>query len=185
MKVAIAGASGFVGKKLLERLGRDPGIEVLPLARSLRPSCDLFSLLEVEEALKGQEQGIYLVHSMLPSSQLSQGNFADYDLILADNFARAAAKAGLKRIIYLGGIIPKNLEAAPEHLSLHLKSRLEVEEIFRSYKIPVLSLRAGMVMGGEGSSFQMLLRLVDRLPLMVCPAWTQSKSEPIHVDDVV
>ncbi len=185
MKVVIAGASGFVGKKLVNRLIGEGEFEVRSLARSMTPSCDLFSLLEVEKALEGQNQGIYLVHSMLPSSQLSQGNFADYDLILADNFARAAKKCGLKRIIYLGGIIPKELEAHPERLSLHLKSRLEVEDIFRSYDIPLLALRAGIVMGREGSSFQMLLRLVERLPMMVCPAWTQTKSSPIHIDDVV
>jgi nucleoside-diphosphate-sugar epimerase len=185
MKVVIAGASGFVGKYLLERLSKDPSIQVKPLARSLNPPCDLFSLHDVEKALEGQEQGIYLVHSMLPSSQLSQGNFADYDLILADNFARAAKKNGLKRIIYLGGIIPKELELYPEQLSLHLKSRLEVEDIFRSYDIPVLALRAGIVMGKEGSSFQMLIRLVERLPMMICPAWTRTKSSPIHIVDVV
>jgi len=185
MKVVIAGASGFVGKNLVARLSKDKSLEIKSLARSLKPPCDLFSLLEVERALEGQEQGIYLVHSMLPSSQLSQGNFADYDLILADNFARAAKKHGLKRIIYLGGIIPKELEKHPEELSLHLKSRLEVEELFRSYDIPVLALRAGIVMGAEGSSFQMLLRLVERLPMMVCPAWTHTKSSPIHIDDVV
>ncbi len=185
MKVVIAGASGFVGQKLVERLGLDSAIKLRSLARSLDPPCDLFSLLEVERALEGQEQGIYLVHSMLPSSQLSQGNFADYDLILADNFARAAKNKGLKRILYLGGIIPQALEKNPDALSLHLKSRLEVEEIFRSYGIPVLALRASIVMGKEGSSFQMLVRLVKRLPVMVCPAWTHTPSSPIHVDDVV
>lgn len=184
MKVVIAGASGFVGTVLVERLRQDPSLEVRSLARSVKPSCDLFSLLDVEEALKGQEQAIYLVHSMLPSSHLSQGNFADYDLILADNFARAAKKNGLQRILYLGGILPSQSQNSPLDLSLHLKSRLEVEEIFKSYNIPVLALRAGIVMGKEGSSFQMLMRLVQRLSVMICPAWTRRKSSPIHVRDV-
>ena len=193
MKVVIAGASGFVGHELVKRLVRDPSIMVRALARSLKDeakpnfetrTCDLFSLLDVEHGLVGQQQAIYLVHSMLPSSQLTQGSFADYDLILADNFARAAKKNNLQRIIYLGGIIPEDKNSHPEELSLHLRSRLEVENIFRSYKIPVLSLRAGIIMGKEGSSFQMLLRLVLRLPFMVFPAWTQSQTSPIHVRDV-
>lgn len=194
MKVVIAGASGFVGKYLIERLKKEPDISLRALGRSLsnikvgdveNMSCDMFSLLDIERALEGQDLAIYLVHSMLPSSQLSQGSFQDYDLIIADNFARAAKKAQIKRVIYLGGIIPKGGEQHPDELSLHLRSRLEVEEIFRSHNIPVLALRAGMIMGKEGSSFQMLLRLVQRLPLMVCPAWTKSRSSPIHVRDVV
>ncbi len=194
MKVVIVGASGFVGKHMIERLLKDSNIQVRALARSLKSEtthnfetlpCDLFSLLDIEKALEGQEEAIYLVHSMLPSSQLSQGNFSDYDLILADNFARAAKKAGIRRILYMGGIIPRENDEHPEDLSLHLKSRFEVEEIFRSYNIPVLALRAGMVLGKEGSSFQMLLRLVQRLPMMICPAWTRSRSSPIHVRDVV
>lgn len=193
MKVVVAGASGFVGKHLIERLKKDPALEIRAIGRTLQNQkkgqiesmqCDLFSLLDVERALEGQDIAIYLVHSMLPSSQLSQGSFEDYDLIIADNFARAAKKKNIKRVIYLGGIIPKGKDSHPEELSIHLRSRLEVEEIFKSYKVPLLALRAGMVMGKEGSSFQMLLRLVQRLPLMVCPAWTRSRSSPIHVKDV-
>ncbi len=193
MKVVVAGASGFVGKELIKRLQEDSSLEIRALGRSLKNAktgqletmhCDLFSLLDVERALEGQDVAIYLVHSMLPSSQLSQGRFEDYDLIIADNFARAAKKQNIKRVVYLGGIIPKGKDSHPEELSLHLRSRLEVEEVFNSYEVPLLALRAGMIMGKEGSSFQMLLRLVQRLPFMICPAWTRSRSSPIHVRDV-
>ncbi|MBS1984607.1 MAG: NAD-dependent epimerase/dehydratase family protein [Bdellovibrionales bacterium] len=193
--LAIAGASGFVGQRLIAALTQEPGVaHIRGLSRS-KPTqatsdkvsftaCDLFSLKDVDEGLKGIDEAIYLVHSMLPSSELAQGNFADYDLILADNFARACVKNGVKRVLYLSGIIPKEGEANPELLSQHLKSRLEVEKIFQSYNLPLVSLRAGIIMGTGGSSFEMILRLVDRLPAMVCPAWTQGKSNPIHVDDV-
>lgn len=193
MKLAIAGASGFVGKALIARLLENPKFQIRALSRSPYESmharlencrCDVFSLLDVENALEGQDEAIYLIHSMSPSSQLSQGNFADYDLILADNFARAAKKNGIKRIIYLGGIVPSD-SLDPQSLSSHLRSRLEVEQVFKSYEIKLLALRAGMVMGMEGSSFQMLMRLVKRLPLMICPAWTQKKSSPIYIQDVV
>ena len=98
--------------------------------------CDLFSATDVENALQGCEQAIYLVHSMLPSSRLVQANFQDMDLLLADNFARAAKKAGLKQIIYLGGLLPEE----KEKLSPHLASRLEVEKTLERIGIPVMTL---------------------------------------------
>jgi uncharacterized protein YbjT (DUF2867 family) len=117
---------------------------------------------------------------MLPSAQLTQGSFQDLDLLVADNFARAAKKRGLKQIIYLGGIIPPNQE-----LSSHLKSRMEVETSLASHSVPLTTLRAGMVLGGDGSSMNIMVRLVRRLPVMICPAWTQRRSQPVYIDDVV
>jgi len=142
-------------------------------------TCDLYSLLEIEEALKNCDVAIYLVHSMSPSSRLAQGNFQDFDFILADNFAKAALACGVQKIIYVSGIIPEN-----DPLSDHLKSRLEVEETFRKSKIPLLTLRCGLVVGPNGSSFRILDRLVSRLPLMVLPSWTQNELQITALEDL-
>jgi uncharacterized protein YbjT (DUF2867 family) len=189
VKILIAGASGFIGEALIERLLTHESIEVVALSRKSRPNvhprvrwmrCDLFSMKDIQEAMVGCDQAFYLVHSMLPSADLSQGSFYDFDLILADNFARSAKKAGLQHIIYLGGMIPET-----EHLSWHLKSRLEVEDALRESGIPVTTLRAGLIIGKNGSSFEILRNLVRRLPLMVCPAWTLTESQPIALSEVM
>ncbi len=197
MKVAIAGASGFVGQLLIENLKGE--FDLIALGRSVPTSgptsgpnsdsashevvwrsCDLFSLAQIENGLEGADVGIYLVHSMLPSAALTQSNFEDSDLLLADNFARAAKKAGLKRIIYLGGLVPSGSE-----ISQHLRSRKEVEQALGSYGVPVTSLRAGLILGSQGSSFQMLYILVKRLPVMICPRWTRTLTQCIAASDVV
>jgi len=185
--VAIAGATGFVGRALVAALGGDHRVVALsrrpPAADAPGPEtrrCDLFSLSQVEEALRGADVAVYLVHSMLPSARLVQGRFEDLDLLLADNFGRAAARQGVRRIVYLGGLIPDT-----EDLSPHLRSRREVETALGAYGVPVTSVRAGLVVGPGGSSLEILLRLVRRLPVMLCPRWTQSRTQPIALDDVV
>ena len=191
-KIVVAGASGFVGRALLAEA--DEAFDWCGISRRQKSSpsdtvswkCgDWFSLLDAERCLEGARYAIYLVHSMMPSARLTQGRFTELDLIAADNFARAAAKAGVEQIIYLSGIIPKNHEKTPEYLSSHLRSRLEVEKTLSGYGVPVTTLRAGLILGHEGSSFQMLLRLVKRLPAMICPGWTQTKSNPIALQDVI
>ena len=143
--------------------------------------CDLFSLLDCERGLEGAEVVYYLVHSMMPSARLTQATFQDMDLILADNMARAAAFVGAKRIIYLGGLIPKD----SSELSKHLSSRLEVEAALGAHGVPVTPVRAGLVLGPGGSSFDMLRLLVERLPGMVLPPWTRTPTQPIWIGDVV
>ena len=187
-KVVIAGATGFIGRHLATKLSAR--YDVIGLTRLPKPrssdsvtewrSCDLLSLKAAENALEGAEIAFYLVHSMMPSARLSQGSFWDYDLIAADNFARAAKKAGVRRIIYLGGLVPSK-----EVLSRHLQSRFEVETALRSYGVPVTTLRAGMVVGAEGSSFLTMLRLVQRLPVLICPPWADTISHPVALEDVV
>jgi len=185
--IAIAGASGFIGSALTRALAKD--YRVIGLSRRRRPArdgvewraCDLYSLLDVENALEGCDVAIYLVHSMLPSARLTQASFSDLDLILADNFARAAASRGVRHIVYLGGLVP----GGGRELSPHLASRLEVERTLGAYGTPVTALRAGLVVGAGGSSLHILTKLVHRLPLMVLPRWTSSPTQPIALVDVV
>ncbi len=190
--VAIAGASGFVGTMVRSELAgnyRFRGLTRSPTVASREldeqgtewKRCDLFSLPRVTEALGGCDYAIYLVHSMSPSSRMVQANFADLDLLLADNFIRAAEEAGVRRVIYLGGLLPNDQEA----LSPHLKSRFEVEQVLRSRSVPVVALRAGLIFGPGGSSFTMLIRLVQRLPVMVLPRWARSRTHSIDILDVV
>lgn len=188
--IAIAGASGFVGSWLMRELGGDH--RWIALSRQPRESddanvewrqADLYSLPNLTKALRGAKSAIYLVHSMLPSSRLVQGSFADLDLLLADNFARAAKEAGVEHIIYLGGLIPEGENAA--ELSEHLASRLEVEGVLRSYGADVSVLRSGMIYGRGGSSIRILLQLVRRLPVMILPKWTRNQTQATDVRDIV
>lgn len=188
-KILIAGASGFIGRALIDRLLQNEDIEIVGLSRGTREShhprlvwkkCDLFSLKDISLSMKDCTEAYYLVHSMLPSASLSQGTFYDFDLIMADNFIRAAHEHKLQHIIYLGGMIPSG-----EELSWHLKSRLEVEKTFRLSQIKTTVLRAGLIIGANGSSFTILQRLIERLPIMICPKWTKTRSQPAGLDDVI
>ncbi len=184
--VAIAGASGFVGQALCRALADDH--HVIGLGRSGAPpdtgahewrTCDLFSLHQLEQELQGVDTAIYLVHSMLPSARLTQGGFADLDLLLADNFARAAERAGIRRILYVGGFVP-----SAGALSPHLKSRFEVERTLSSRTPELTSLRCGIIIGPNSSSFWILRNLVRRLPFMLLPRWTESRTQPIALADL-
>lgn len=205
LRIAIAGAAGFVGEALTTRLAKEA--QVISLGRRypsatvadeedwakatgedsehavgvLRKRCDLFSVLQTEKALEGVDVAVYLVHSMSPNARLQQGRFQDLDLLLADNFARAAEHAGVQRIVYLGGLLP----ADGAELSPHLESRFEVEQTLGSTGIPVTAVRAGLVVGAEGSSLNLLVHLVERLPVMICPSWTSSPTQPIALGDII
>ncbi len=189
IRILVAGASGFIGKALIKVLLENPEYEIIGLSRRDQESqhprliwkrCDLFSLKDLNECMAGVTQAYYLVHSMLPSAALSQGSFYDFDLLMADNFARAAKKANVEHIVYLGGMIPETGE-----LTWHLKSRLEVEDALRFSGIRVTTIRAGLIIGPHGSSFTILQKLVERLPIMVCPPWTKTLSQPIALPDIV
>lgn len=187
-KIAIAGASGFVGRNLIQTLLAETDFAVRGMSRSSKESsnprlewvkADLFSVLDIELGLAGADIAVYLVHSMQPSAHLDQASFSDYDLILADNFGRACKKLGIKQVLYLGGLIPKR-----GTLSGHLASRLEVEETLKSYNPQATIFRAAMVLGKGGSSFHILVNLVKRLPALLCPGWTEMPTSPVHIDKV-
>lgn len=191
LTIGLAGASGFVGTHLIEHLRASCRIRALTrssnvvAAQSVEEDiewreCDLYSLPKVAEALEGCDTGIYLVHSMAPSSRLVQSRFEDTDLLLADNFIRAAEAAGLKHVIYLSGLMPETTE----RLSPHLQSRLEVEKVMRSRSVTVTVLRAGLIFGPGGSSFSLLINLVRRLPVMLLPAWVGSKTHSIDIANI-
>ena len=190
-RIVIAGASGFVGMELLRRMSAD--FQVIALTRSTNaPSslpdhfdagvywlqCNLFSLRQTEAALAQARYAYYLVHSMSPGARLTQGHHEDLDLLIADNFSRAAAGAGVHRIVYLGGIQPTG-----SWLSAHLRGRLEVERVLQSRSMNTVALRAGLILGPGGSSSMILLKLVKRLPILVCPSWTRKMSSPISLRD--
>jgi uncharacterized protein YbjT (DUF2867 family) len=190
LTIAIAGATGFVGEALCRAF--TPEHRVVGLTRSRERAertgrdevtwrqCDLFSLRDLERALEGADCAIYLVHSMLPSARLTQASFADLDLLLADNFARAAKRCGVSQILYVGGLTPSEGSLSP-----HLASRLEVERTLASHGVPLTALRAGLIVGPGGSSLSILVNLVRRLPAMILPRWTRSRTQPIALADVV
>lgn len=189
--IAVAGASGFVGTHLRHALKDDYRFRALSRSEAVvnqRQSeaqtrwehCDLYSLPKVTDALVGCQIGLYLVHSMAPSSRLLQARFEDTDLLLADNFVRAAEAVGIDHIVYLSGLMPRD----PSRASPHLRSRFEVESVLRSRSVKVTVLRAGLIFGPGGSSFSMLINLVRRLPLMVLPKWAASMTQGIDIHDV-
>jgi uncharacterized protein YbjT (DUF2867 family) len=141
---------------------------------------DASNYLELVEALKEVDVAFYLIHSMEGSTKKWQ-EFSKRDRIAAENFAKAASQTNTKRIIYLSGLI----DMKHKDLSEHMQSRKEVGDILRTSKAEVTIFRAAVILGQGGGSFQMLQYLVERLPVMVCPKWVLTKSQPISVDDVV
>lgn len=183
--ILVTGATGYIGGRLWRRLEAD-GRQVRCLAR--RPA-ELASrvgqgtevvggdVLEPESlvpALTGVETAYYLIHSMG-----SEGDFEEQDRIAARNFGTAARHAGVRRIIYLGGL------GDGEDLSPHLRSRQEVGEVLRESGVPVLELRASIVIGSGSLSFEMIRALVERLPVMITPRWVEIEAQPIAVDDLL
>lgn len=184
MTVLVTGVTGYIGGLLAERLREEgvafragvrnpaaavPGTEAVHLD-ALDPST-------LGEAFKGVDVAYYLIHSMTPGSE----DFADRDRQAARNFATAAREAGVRRVIYLGGLGSDEDDA----LSHHLSSRHETGRILAEHGPPVLEFRAGIVIGAGSASFRMIADLVRHLPAMVTPRWVETRAQPIAVDDVL
>ncbi|MBA2764879.1 MAG: NAD(P)H-binding protein [Thermoleophilaceae bacterium] len=182
--ILLTGASGFVGSALLPAL-RDAG-DIRCLVRDatrlsepdqgLAIEADLSDPESLVAALEGMDEVYYLVHSMEPGGGQ---DFVERDRIAAENYVEVARRAGVRRTIYLGGI------GGSDETSEHLASRREVETMLEGAGAEFVALRASMIVGAESASFGTLVRIVSRLPVLAMPAWRDSQTQPIAIDDVV
>jgi uncharacterized protein YbjT (DUF2867 family) len=180
-RILVTGASGFIGRALTPALAA-AGHEVVAMTR--RPdsyrgdgspvAADVDDPATLPGALAGVDVAYYLVHS------LDRRDFARRDAAAARAFGSAAATAGVRRIVYLGG-----LGDPDDALSAHLRSRQEVEGLLAADGVPVTTLRAGVVIGDQGTSWEMIRQLVERIPALVVPTWASTRTQPIAIADVV
>ncbi|MFI4915336.1 MAG: SDR family oxidoreductase [Phycisphaerales bacterium JB060] len=188
--VLLTGATGYIGGRLAPRL-IEAGYRIRCLARSPRKldnrewarheraeivQGDVEDANALAEHMRGCRYAYYLVHSMISAG----GQYADRDRELARSFRKAAEQAGVKRIIYLGG-----LGEMGEDLSDHLRSRREVERVLAEGAVPVTVLRAAMIIGSGSASFEILRYLVERLPIMVTPKWVSTRCQPVAIADIL
>jgi len=185
--VLLMGGTGYVGGRLIALLEQQPVI-LRCLARNpdkLRPLVkestqivrgDVLDPSSLDEAMQSVHTAYYLVHLMSSSKA-----FEKEDRQAATNFADAAKKAGVRRIIYLGGLG----DNADPKLSPHLRSRHEVGDILRTSGVETIEFRASLVIGTGSLSFDLVQSLTDRLPVMLCPSWLTTRTQPIAVDDVL
>jgi uncharacterized protein YbjT (DUF2867 family) len=181
VKVLLAGASGFVGRRLCTALDR-AGHDVVAMTRNparyqgagTPVHGDVQDPATLGPAMAGCQAAYYLVHS------LQDADFEHKDAAGATAFGAAAARAGLRRIVYLGG-----LGDDADNLSAHLRSRREVESLLGAGGVPVTVIRAGIIIGHGGVSWELTRQLVEHLPVMVTPKWVATRTQPVAVADVV
>jgi uncharacterized protein YbjT (DUF2867 family) len=179
MKIAVFGATGTVGQALLPLLAEQHDV----VALSRRPHeptdgvewavADASDAASLRPVFGGVDVAYYLVHS------LGSRDFEQRDRAAAENVAREAERAGLRQLVYLGGLG----DESPE-LSRHLRSRAETPAVLASGSVPVTTLRAAMVIGAGSAAFETIVALVDRLPGMICPRWVSTRTQPIALADI-
>jgi uncharacterized protein YbjT (DUF2867 family) len=184
-RTLVFGASGYIGTNLVPRLLAE-GVPVRAAARNRRVlearewrgveivEADALRPETLGAALDGIDVAYYLVHSMAAGRE-----FGRLDLEAADNFARAATAAGVRRIVYLGGLVPRDAD------SEHLVSRKETGDRLRAGRVPVTEMRAGIIVGPGSAAYEVMRDLVFNLPLMVTPKWVQSKSSPVALSNLL
>lgn len=190
MKILLTGATGYVGGKLLNRLlsqsSESDSIRCLvrdPATAEIADSAcvevfkgDTLEADSINGAMRGVDAAYYLIHAMN-----DDGDFEEQDRTSAQNFLAEAERSGVSRIVYLSGLANE----PDDKLSSHLASRIEVGRILRGGKIPCIEFRAAMVVGDGSLSFRMLKHLCNRLPVMICPKWLSTPTQPIGIDDLL
>ncbi len=184
--VLVTGATGYIGGRLVPVL-ESAGVRLRCLARQpaalasrVSPTTevvagDLLDPSSLDRAFAGVDVAYYLVHSMG-----AHGDYGETDRVAARHFGDAARRAGVRRIVYLGGLATGN-----EVFSKHLSSRIETGRVLRESGVPVVEFRASVVIGSGSLSFELIRALVERLPVMICPRWVSTLAQPIGIDDVL
>jgi len=188
MKIAIIGASGYIGSNLIKRLlidnSRDKIVAVSTHATGMaleddrleKVDCDILTSTDIQKVLQGCDVVYYLIHMMAQNKM----DFVKAEAIAAHHFVQAANVAQVKRIIYLGG-----LGNDQDHLSRHLASRHHTGEILRSGSAQVIEFRASMVIGDGSISYDIIKRLVHKLPILTIPKWSKTMTQPIGLSDTL